>query len=70
MMSLECTHLYTVVTVRKVLHRLELLVNDTDASLVCPVDDTLDIFGTLAHSLELLVQALGSFDCGLRVELG
>jgi hypothetical protein len=59
-----------VVTVRKVLHGLELLVNDTDAGLVCPVDNALDIFGALAHGLELLVQALGSLDSSLRVELG
>jgi hypothetical protein len=63
-------YLNAVVTVRKVLHRLELLVDDPDAGLVCPVDDTFNVFGALAHSLELLVQALGGFDCGLRVELG
>jgi hypothetical protein len=64
------THLNTVVTVRKVLHGLELLVNDTDASFVGPVYNALDIFGTLAHGFELLVQALGSFNSSLRVKLG
>jgi hypothetical protein len=59
-----------VVTVRKVLHGLELLVDDPDAGLVCPVDDTLNVCSALAHILELLVQALGSFDSSLRVELG
>ena len=60
----------TVIAVSKVLHGLELLIDDTNAGLVCSVYDTLDILGTLAHCLQLLVQALGSFNCGLRVELG
>jgi hypothetical protein len=62
--------LNAVITIRKVLHGLELLVDNPDAGLVCPVDDTLDVFGALAHGLELLVQALGSLDSSLRVELG
>jgi hypothetical protein len=44
-----------VITVGKVLHGLELLVNDTDAGLVCAVDDTLNVLGGLAHGLQLLV---------------
>lgn len=59
-----------MITISKVLHGLELFVDDADASLVCPVDDTLDIRGGLAKLLELLVQALGSLDGGLGVELG
>jgi hypothetical protein len=63
-------YLDAVVTVGKVLHGLELLVDDADAGLVCSVHDTLDVCGGLAHSLQLLVQALGSLDGRLRVELG
>ena len=48
-------YLNAVVTVGKVLHGLELLVDDTDAGLVCSVDNTLNVFGGLAHGLELLV---------------
>jgi hypothetical protein len=64
------TYLHAVVTVSKVLHWLELLVDDTNASLMSAVYNTLNIFGTLAHCLQLLVQALGGLDGGLRVELG
>jgi hypothetical protein len=63
-------YLNAVVTVCKVLHGLELFVDDPDASFVRPVDNTLNIFGALAHSLEFLVQTLGGFDSSLRVELG
>ena len=59
-----------MISISKVLHGLELLVNDTDTGFVCPVDDTLDVFGALAHRLKLLVEALGGLDCGLRVEFG
>jgi uncharacterized protein YjaG (DUF416 family) len=63
------TYLDAVVTVSKVLHGLELLVDDANAGLVCAVDNTLDVLGALAHGLELLVQALSSLNSGLRVEL-
>lgn len=59
-----------VVTIGKVLHGLELLVDDANAGLVSAVDDVLDVLGGLAHSLELLVEALSSLDGGLGVELG
>jgi hypothetical protein len=59
-----------VVTVSEVLHGLELLVNDADAGLVSSVDDVVNVFGGLAQGLELLVQALGSLNSGLRVEFG
>ena len=64
------TYLNAVVTISKVLHGLELLVDNSDAGLVCPVNDALDILGGLAHGLQLLVQALGSFNSCLRVEFG
>jgi hypothetical protein len=59
-----------VVAVCEVLHGLELLVDDADAGLVRAVHDTLNIFGRLAHGLELLVEALSSLNGGLRMELG
>lgn len=59
-----------VVAVGEVLHGLELLVDDANAGLVGAVDDALDVLGGLTHCLELLVQALGSLDGGLRVEFG
>jgi hypothetical protein len=64
------THLNTVVTVSKVVHGLELLVNDPDASFVGAVGDLLDVLGALAHLCQLLVDDLGSFDGCLGVELG
>lgn len=57
-----------MVTVREVVHRLELLVNDANASFVGAVGDFLDILGALAQGRELLVDVLGSFDRCLRVE--
>jgi hypothetical protein len=59
-----------VVTVGKVVHLLELLVNDTDACLVGAVGDLLDILGALAHLGQLLVDDLGGLNGGLGVELG
>jgi hypothetical protein len=58
-----------VVTVGKVVHRLELLVNDADASLVGSASDGLDVSGRLALRLEEVVDLLRSLDSGLRVEL-
>jgi mannitol-specific phosphotransferase system IIBC component len=63
-------YLNAVVTVSKVLHGLELLVNNADAGFVGAVYDALDVCGSLAHILQLLVQALGSLNGGLRVEFG
>ncbi len=59
-----------VVAVGKVVHGLELLVDDADASLVRAAGDGLDVGGRLAHLLELVVDRLGGLDGGLRVELG
>lgn len=63
-------YLNTVVTVSEVLHRLELLVNDTDAGLVRPVSHAVNILSRLAHLLQLLVQTLCSLNGRLRVKLG
>lgn len=59
-----------VVTVGEVVHGLELLVNDADAGLVGSAGDGLDVSGSLAHGLELVVDLLRSLDGGLGVELG
>jgi hypothetical protein len=64
------TYLDAVVTVRKVVHGLELLVDDADAGLVRAVGDLLDVLGGLAHGGELLVDDLGGLNGGLGVELG
>lgn len=58
-----------VVTVGKVVHGLELLVNDADASLVGSASDRLDVGGRLALRLEEVVDLLRGLDGGLRVEL-
>jgi hypothetical protein len=62
--------LHAVVAVGEVVHGLQLLVDDADAGLVRAVDDVRDVVRALAHGRELLVQVLGGFDGGLRVELG
>lgn len=62
------TDLNTVVTVGKVVHGLELLVNNADASLVGAVGNLLDVFGGLAKLSELLVDDLRTFNGSLRVE--
>lgn len=59
-----------MVTVSKVVHCLELLVNDADASFVCTVGDLLDVLGGLSQSCEFLVDDLGSLDGCLGVEFG
>ncbi len=64
------TYLDAMVTIGEVLHRLELLINDSNACFVCSVDDALNVFSGLTHSFQLLVQTLSSLDCSLGVELG
>jgi hypothetical protein len=61
--------LNAVVTVGKVVHGLELLVDDADASLVSSACDGLDVSSRLALRLEKVVNLLGSLNSGLRVEL-
>jgi len=59
-----------VVAVGEVVHGLELLVDDADASLVGAAGDGLDVGSRLAHLLELVVDLLGRLDGSLGVELG
>lgn len=59
-----------VVAVGKVVHGLELLVDDADAGLVRADGDLLDVGGGLAHGLELGVDLLRGLDGRLGVELG
>ena len=58
-----------VVTVGEIVHGLELLVDDADASLVGSASDGLDIGSRLALGLEDVVDLLRGLDGGLRVEL-
>lgn len=59
-----------VIAVGKVVHGLELFVDDADAGLVRPACDALDVGSRLAHGLELVVDLLGSLHGSLRMELG
>ncbi|KAI6763530.1 hypothetical protein HG531_012918 [Fusarium graminearum] len=59
-----------VVTVGKVVHGLELLVDNSDASLVGSASDGLDVGSRLALGLEEVVNLFRGLDGGLRVELG
>lgn len=63
-------YLDAVVTVGKVVHGLELLVDDTDTGLVGADGDVLDVLGALAHLGEDAVYLLGGLNGGLGVELG
>jgi hypothetical protein len=54
----------------KVVHGLELLVDNSDASLVSSASDGLDVGSRLALRLEEVVNLLRGLDGGLRVELG
>lgn len=58
-----------VVTVGEVVHGLELLVDDADASLVGSAGDGLDVGSGLALGLEDVVDLLRGLDSGLGVEL-
>lgn len=62
--------LNAVVTVGKVVHGLELFVDDADAGFVGTAGNVLDVGGGLAHGLELVEDLLRGLDGGLRVELG
>jgi hypothetical protein len=59
-----------MITVRKVVHGLELFVNDTNASLMRAIDHSLDIRSRFAHLLELLVDPLSRLNSRLAVEFG
>ena len=63
------TYLDAVITVGEVLHRLKLLVDNTNAGFVCSVHHTLNVLCGLAHSPQFLVEALGGLDGRLRMEL-
>ena len=58
-----------MVTVGKVVHGLELFVDDADAGLVGADCHLLDVLGSLAHLGKGLVDLGRSLDGGLRVEL-
>jgi hypothetical protein len=54
-----------VVTVGEVVHLLELLIDDANASLVCAVGDLLDVLGTLAHGGKLGIDFLSGLNGSL-----
>jgi hypothetical protein len=58
-----------MVTVSKVVHGLELLVNDANACLVCAVGNFFDVLDRLSELGQLFVNNLSSLDSCLRVEL-
>jgi hypothetical protein len=62
--------LNAVITVSEVIHRLELLIDDSDAGFVCAACDVLNICCRFSLVGQLLVDSLGGFDGGLRVEFG
>lgn len=62
--------LHAVVTVGKVVHGLELLVDDTHAGFVRAAGDGLDVGGGFALGFKGVVDLLGGFDGGLGVEFG
>jgi hypothetical protein len=67
-LHVKSTDLNAVITVGKVVHGFELLVDNADTSLVSAVGDLLDVFGGLAKLSELLVDDLRTFNGSLRVE--
>lgn len=59
-----------MVTVGKVVHGLELFVDNTDTGFVGADGDILDILHGLAHLGEGSVHVLGGLNGSLRVEFG
>lgn len=61
--------LNAVIAIREVIHRLELLIDYTDTSLVGTTSDMLDILSSLAHRNQLLADSCSCLNRSLRVEL-
>ena len=59
-----------VVTIGKVVHGLELFVDNSDAGFVSAAGNLLDVCGRFAHILKLVVNSLCGFDGSLGVEFG
>ena len=66
----EETYLNAMVSVSKVIHGFELLVNDADASFVGAIDNILNILGGFPHVLHSCVDSLGCLNGSLRMKLG
>lgn len=62
-------YLDAVVAVCEVVHGLELLVDDADASFVGATGDLFDVLGGFAHVFQLVMDVFRGLDGGLRVEL-
>ena len=54
-----------MISIGKVVHRLELLVDDTHTGFVCSDGDVFDVFCGLALLFQLGVDVLSGFDGGL-----
>ena len=59
-----------MVAIGKVVHCLELLVNNTYAGLMGAVGDLLDVSNGPSDPPKLLIDNLSRFNCCLGVELG
>ncbi len=69
--KLDSSHvLKAVIAISKVVHRLELLIDNTDTSLMGTALDMLDILSRLPHINELLADSGRGLNGGLGVELG
>lgn len=63
-------NLNAVIPIGKVVHGLELLVNNSNTGFVCSNGDVFNVLGRLALLLQLGVNVLSGFDGCLRMELG
>lgn len=59
-----------MIPISKIVHGLELLINDSDTSLVCSNRNIFDVLCGLALLFQLGVDVFSGFDGGLRMELG
>jgi len=59
-----------VIAIGKVIHGLELFVDNSNAGFVGAAGNFLDIGGGFTHILKLVVNGLCGFDGGLGVEFG
>ena len=58
-----------MISIREIIHRLELLIDDSNACLMSSNYDLFDVLGTLAFCLECCMNSFGRFNCRLRMEL-
>lgn len=66
----EIANLNAVISISKIVHGFELLVNNSNTGFVCSNGDVFDVFCRLSLLLQLGVDVLSGFDGGLRMKLG